>query len=495
MSVRLKGFILGFTVCGLSALVFYGVRSAPSEQVVLPIPSQYLEVPCWFEVAPNLVTRCGTLRVAGRKQAYHLPVVVIQRANRTITTATLKSTPLLYMGGGPGSGLGLGEEEINGWFGWYQQQQLTQPLVLMDYRSTGLAQPKFTCQPFYRDYVLSLTQPKKLHAEDLFNTSEQCFSIWRERGFDESDFTSAAFAEDYIALVKLMGYAKVDVYGVSFGTSVALQMAKQQANTINSMVLDSPVNINKSGPHYWPDRLSNALDGYFARCRESASCVIEESEFKSILEQLKEAPITLEITNWHEPGRRQVELGDQLFVSVFFNSLYSPQFLTRFSDLNTSGDIGEAVSGILESYINDAVDPRFSHFVYYVNRCMDNPDFDSDIYSSGYSASQWQDYIGFQPQLDVCRLIEKPHPLIIETPFKINLPVTILSGEIDPITPLLDAKELSAGLENGLLVVFSGVGHGVVNGEPCLRGYFSSLFDNPLASKQLSKHCNNASLD
>jgi alpha-beta hydrolase superfamily lysophospholipase len=59
-----------------------------------------------------------------------------------------------------------------------------------------------------------------------------------------------------------------------------------------------------------------------------------------------------------------------------------------------------------------------------------------------------------------------PHdkaPADSAVPFRSELPVLLLSGELDPVTPPRYAEQVLKGLPNGRHIVARGQGHGTIN--------------------------------
>jgi pimeloyl-ACP methyl ester carboxylesterase len=67
-----------------------------------------------------------------------------------------------------------------------------------------------------------------------------CHDRLRDEGVDLSRFTTQHNAADAIDLMRAMGHERWDVYGVSYGTRVALEMMRQAPEALRAAVLDSP---------------------------------------------------------------------------------------------------------------------------------------------------------------------------------------------------------------------------------------------------------------
>ncbi len=72
-------------------------------------------------------------------------------------------------------------------------------------------------------------------------------------------------------------------------------------------------------------------------------------------------------------------------------------------------------------------------------------------------------------------------------PVRSNRPVLILSGALDPITPVRFGTETRARFPNGGLVVFPNQGHGIITGSKCAQTIIEAFFSNP--TKAINSAC------
>lgn len=476
------------SLLGVIAAVLVWLRpgSAPTPRLV----ATFNEVDCWFTTPQDLTAQCGQLVVPGALQSYRLPVVILN--------ASLGSNqqPLLYLGGGPGAGLGLTEDAINSWFGWYRQQGLQAPLVLMDYRSTGLAQPNFRCSPFEAAYLTSLIQPQTQVGNELYQATKQCLDIWHSRLFAPEDFTSQAMAQDYLQLLDALGVDEASIYAVSYGTRVAMALAGRASSRVAAMVLDSPVNRAKTGVNYWPTKFTNALSNYFSHCNMADSCAVTLAQLQRYLSLLAQSPRIVEIKRWDEPGTWRVQVGDSLLLDSFYSGLYSPNQQSRFefiqqalatSELEAKPAELKELAKIIEPQINQALDSSFNYFVYYANQCLENPPYDPAVYQPSQQQSPWRQYLGFDAELSVCNLFKTQHLQRHEAP--LSTPTVLLSGLLDPITPFADSELLLNQFKGGQLAGFTDAGHGVLNRTECLRGRLPKLLNPQTDTALLLSTC------
>lgn len=480
---------------------WFWLYNRPSQTPVTPeITEQFRSKPCWFDTPVGLTSACGELTVAGNKLAYQLPVVIVSRSTNSPSDTT-STIPLVYLGGGPGAGLGLERHQIDSWFDWYHQQAMVQPLILMDYRSTGLATPQFNCRPFNMAYRRSIIGSARAANEDLFSATKNCVKIWRSRGFVEQDFSNQVQALDVARLMGFLGFKQYSVLGVSFGTQVALELAQLQPKSIHKLVLDSPVNSSKAGVNYWPEKFTKAISGYFNQCIQFDSCVVSQGQMTEYLAKLKAHPLNVEVKRWGEPGVWQVDVTDGLFLNSFYNALYSLEKLQQFGFIKLVLDQQEqeqeqarrprglekdSIAKIVEAHINETLTPNFNYFVYYANQCLENQPYNREYYQRQITQSPWQDYLLFDESRDVCQLFSNQPGIDHRS---ITVPAVILSGSLDPITPVDDARALAAQQPNVEFMAFSGIGHGVLSRSRCLHGALPAMLQKGFSRRELNQNC------
>ena len=64
-------------------------------------------------------------------------------------------------------------------------------------------------------------------------------------------------------------------------------------------------------------------------------------------------------------------------------------------------------------------------------------------------------------------------------PVKTDVPVLVVNGRWDPITPVEMAEYIMPGFENGELVVFPHAGHGPTRSIPCAGDWLNAWYDDP----------------
>jgi alpha-beta hydrolase superfamily lysophospholipase len=84
---------------------------------------------------------------------------------------------------------------------------------------------------------------------------------------------------------------------------------------------------------------------------------------------------------------------------------------------------------------------------------------------------------GAQDFVEVCAAWPKGEaPQVVREPVMTDVPVLLLSGQADPITPPRHAAQLAGALRNSLHLTFPGMGHGNA-GNDCARKIVDSFIE------------------
>jgi pimeloyl-ACP methyl ester carboxylesterase len=78
--------------------------------------------------------------------------------------------------------------------------------------------------------------------------------------------------KDIQDLRKTLGLKQVDLFGVSYGTRIALAVVKHDPTGVRAVVLDSPWTPEAKWAEGGPEMVSDAVKVIFKRCAEDAAC-------------------------------------------------------------------------------------------------------------------------------------------------------------------------------------------------------------------------------
>ena len=221
-----------------------------------------------------------------------------------ITYAVLKSTsrsplpdPVVYLEGGPG---GSAIDGLSFWAEAFSEMRHSRDIILFDQRGTKYSS-RLNCDPFQLalNHLLETDEElQELFGELLESADETvmsgvlaqvymgaCAEGLTELGYDLTQYNSRASVNDLFALTNALGYDEVNLYGISYGTRLALTAMRDHPAQIRSVVLDSSYPLQMNNLENMSNLLDEVLVGLVATCEADAEC---RAAFPDFGEQLGE---------------------------------------------------------------------------------------------------------------------------------------------------------------------------------------------------------------
>lgn len=145
-----------------------------------------------------------------------------------------RAAPVVYLAGGPG-GSGFGAALGPRWPVFDRVRRETD-VLLLDQRGTDFSEMPPECSHTHRfDDARPLQRETALAA--LRGTAAKCITEWRKGGVDLGAYTSAESADDIDDLRRAMGLPRVSLWGMSYGTHLALATIRRHGPRLERVVL------------------------------------------------------------------------------------------------------------------------------------------------------------------------------------------------------------------------------------------------------------------
>lgn len=276
-----------------------------SVAVVQAQTASYEEGDCPFiENDPEI--SCGTLVTL---QDYANPAdgeIVLQVVVIASTSDSPASAPIIYFEGGPGG------SAIAAYSAWLESGlREYSDLILLDQRGTGFSLPLLNC--------IENDDP------ELEDPVSACASRLRdEEGIDLSDYNSANNARDVAELVRAMGYDEVNLFGVSYGTRLALTVMRDYPELVRSVIIDAVYPPHVQAYEEQAPNAQDAFDALFEACAADSACNAAYPELRQTLYDAVDALNAEPMLISDETGEVGEMTGDN-FVDELFQALYDPQ--------------------------------------------------------------------------------------------------------------------------------------------------------------------------
>ena len=411
---------------------------------------------------------CGTLQVPENRshpQGRQLSVFVAVLPANTLSP---KPDPLVLLAGGPGQAAStLGPFALQ-----LGAVRRTRDIVLIDQRGTGRSSG-LACPAFAPDE----------HAEfDIDPVPKSLLCVWQLAGLgvDASQYTTSAFVADLEAMRDALGYAQLNLWGGSYGTRVAQEYVRRYPERVRSMVLDgvAPPAMRISFD-VWRTR-DDALDGVITACRASAPCAKAHPDIAATLHEIRRALNNGTSVTLRDPRtgiKREMHVEFDTVIGALQPLTYAPEAASLIPELLTlarDGDFAPLVAASLVT-IGDLPD-QFSPALHYSVTCAEDvPRVTRAERINGVDDERVRALA--RRTLAVCDQWPKgTYPPDFTESVRSNVPVLLLSGGLDPVTPPAYGAEVAKGFPVSRHIVAQGFGH-IVSPHVCAPRLVAAFVD------------------
>ncbi|MGW2522356.1 alpha/beta fold hydrolase [Streptomyces sp. NPDC001617] len=434
---------------------------------------------------------CGTLTVPEkRSRAGHkgrkitLAVAIIPAATRGPAP-----DPIVWLAGGPGDDA-VSEIPLALAGGLNHDRDV----IFMSQRGTYSADPQLTCPNVDEfnaralDLVFGAPSTGRLHVQETRKCREQLVN----RGADLSAYNGTESSADYDGLRRALGIRQWNVFGISYGTDLALQYLRLHPEGIRSVGIDGVLPPSLAGGAVTWKAAREGFDGIFRACREQAACNARyphlEATFERLVSELEARPVTTSVT---VPGHTRP-------VKVVLDGGVLVNWLTSASHLaaGVPRSIDELAHGnpqrIAEQWAGGKLSPqaigRVSHGLAFGVFCSEWTPYESeaDVLRAGRRLfpSFPRSVLANAPQLawmhPDCRAWDVPAaPPSIREVTRSDIPTLALSGGFDAQTAPSNGPYAARTLSRSTAVTIPYVAHVVFADSTCAQTITRSFFDTP----------------
>jgi pimeloyl-ACP methyl ester carboxylesterase len=395
--------------------------------------------------------------------------------------------PLLYLHGGPGiATLSNFPRYLRS--KTFSRLRENHALVFFDYRGTGFSEPVL-CKDL-GDSVDAITNAGLPLEERIIKTTAaytSCKEEMLKQGIQVSDFSSLQSAADAETIRAALGINAWNIYSVSHGTTVALNMMRSFPGHIRSVILDSPFPTNAP----WMDFIRPFDTAFKVLEKKLAEDPAYTAIFPSVKHDLIKIAARLQKTAFLFPVKqgkdsitRMKPFSDGDFVwsvwSAMLNPYYIPLIPLALKEMASGND------SVLLRWALLFNDPdAFGKFALAQSKAIlyyeSKPRFEEE--TETYLLNKYPDYAGFiipgmEASLYTAYRPESPPPEYFN-PVKTNIPTLIFSGEYDPVCPPLFANITAELLTNSTVVIVPAASHAAMYADDCTRGIAKDFFLNP----------------
>jgi pimeloyl-ACP methyl ester carboxylesterase len=372
-------------------------------------------------------------------------------------------------------------------------------IILFDQRGTGGARPSLNCPEAEEAQRadIAAAEPDAVESGRDRAALVACRARLVERGIDLDDFDTPTTADDAEDLRRALGVRQWDVIGTSYGTTVALEVARRHAASIRSMVLDSV---------YTPDitqartgvvaSAARSFAAYFESCPRSPVCVTSHpdlrAEFNALVDSWNEQPFELDIDDPRGGDRPQLHValdGDDLTTGLFralYNITYIPVLPSVAAKIRPRDDAARA---LVTTFVVDALRESLftSEGVQGVVNCADRQRIEAPTRDIDALTAATPSLRALVDQYDQCEVWDVASvPAAFNTVPRSKVRTLALAGDFDPITPPADTERVAARFDRSTFILFPAHGHAEVFADECPQSIVKAFIDDPTVAPDQS---------
>ncbi len=369
---------------------------------------------------------------------------------------TPEPDPLVPIAGGPGQG----SVQFYTSYSWaFEEVRRDRDILLIDQRGTGES-ATMDCE-FDDDLVEG-----EYSTELTIQYTKECLE---QLPYDARFFTTSVAVTDIEAVRVALGYPALNLYGVSYGTRVAQHFARRYPASTRTIIIDGVVPPQLAlGPEIATES-QKAVDNVLARCAEDESCNERfpkvADDFEKIVAALSREPVTISVPHPSTGRPEEISFGEAELATAIRLLAYHPNSIALMPLLIHEAGAGNYVP-LGSQFMMTMISLMDSMSLGMHNAVMcteDVPFYDKATIDYGALAAS---YMGAF-QLDALEAICSVWPVgpiddDMKEPLATDLPVLLLSGDADPITPPRYADLAAVDLANAKHLIGKHQGHGQI---------------------------------
>ncbi|HWS77739.1 MAG TPA: alpha/beta hydrolase [Thermomonas sp.] len=387
--------------------------------------------------------------------------------------------PVFFLAGGPGQ---AAVATFPGLAPVFKDVMKDRGVVLVDQRGTGKSNP-LNC---------------KTEGSEQFGSDPAASRAWIEGCIAELStkadlrrYTTTDAVADLDAVRKAIGADTINLVGVSYGTRMAQQYALRHPGHVRTITLDSPVPNTLGLGNIFAGNLDSALQAQFTLCKESPTCKARmgdpRAELQAVLTRLRANPVPVTY--------RDGSTGEEVTETITADHVAGLVRMYAYMP---------AVGALLPQLIREASQGRYANLMALAKMMQNNLQESmsmgmqmsvictEDADSMVVRAEDADTVLGnrmVESMAAMCKVWPKgDKPADFNTALKGDLPVLVLTGEFDPVTPPRYGEEIvNKGLPKARWLDLKGQGHNVI-GAGCMPKLFAQFIEKADA-KALDAKC------
>ncbi|WP_442816093.1 alpha/beta fold hydrolase [Streptomyces sp. NBC_01233] len=437
--------------------------------------------------------RCGTLTVPENRAKPSSRTIKLGVAIVPAATDTPKPDPIVWLAGGPGDdAVGEAKMAIDGGL------NRDRDVIFMSQRGTYSADPELLCPNIDAfnaravGLVYDAPSTERLHVE----ATKACRDKLAGRGIDLSAYNDTESAADYDDLRTALGIKQWNLYGISYGTHLALVSMRLHPEGIRSVGIDGILPPSRSGEASTWSSARQGFDGLFKACADQPACNKRypnlSATFEKLVRDLEAKPVTTTVTLPGSDKPVKVVLDGGALVNWLVSATHvAPQVPAALDELANGKP-----QRIAQQWAGGKLSPqamgRVSHGLVYGVFCSEWTPYESKDAALQGGQKEFPSFprsvqaqapllTSLRPDCDIWN-VPAAAPSIRDAT-RSDIPTLALSGAFDAQTGADNGPYVARTLNNATVVTIPYEPHVVFATSKCAQEITLSFFDNPAAPK------------
>ena len=405
-------------------------------------------------------------------------------------SATPRPDPIVYLSGGPG---GAGSFEVA--FMVKNGLNADREVIFVDQRGTHRAEPRLGCPSWEQLMYEAVSLPFAADSTTAADSAaiKECRDHWAVTGVDLAAYNSTENAADIAELRVALGIDSWNVYGVSYGSKLALTVLRDYPEGIRSVVLDSVSPPTNNIVETWWSAPASSFKAIFAACAAQPACATAypnlEADFTATVNRLDKKPVVVQA---------QDETGSPVTVNIDgFAFAYTLIMTSERSDASgipkMIADMARGDAGaVAAAYLAFRGPPEFVGLggmgLAMTVFCAEHANLTMEAAALAKAKAALPAFpdrvLRVQPKqgrlFTECPIwnVGMAAPAV-SAPIVSDVPVLILEGTFDAATAPEWVDLITPDLRNSQVVAFPFTGHSVLGKSTCAPSIMAAFLDNP----------------
>jgi len=445
---------------------------AITDEVKVKVECGYLSVP-----ENRLVANAKTIKLA----------VMVLRSR----SADPEPDPIVELGGGPGM---PSLDQVTA----ISKTKLLdkRDLIVWDHRGIGYSTPNLDCpevnEAIWRNF--STTDPDPVEGQRIEAASKVCRDRLRADGVDLNGYTTVQTVADLADLRRALAVDRWNLHGASYGTAVAIETLKNDPEGVRSVSLDSVLPPDEAlGGKARGESALRSLSELEKACSEQPACASKYGNLGALIasaaKSLDENPYRTTITDPATQSPREIAItGNDLYAGLF-NAMYQPKLITAIPGAVKA--IAEGDRSIIATLASQAIPFALRSTEGMTNavncadrsRLTDRAGMD-DLLSKRPELGAMMHVNAMETQCPIWGVDASPESFNA-LPHPSGIPVLVVGGRFDPVTPPDWGKRVAEALGVDFLL-FPDAGHGAIGPSQCSNDIYNAFLADPSAPRDTS---------